>query len=712
MSAPRVAESEKKGSESYLGRFHSRHGSYGTIDVAARLEGTVASPLENPERLFPRRGQVEIHGVIVTKLSAGDWIRFDAAVNTRPRGPDFKAVRWSWLARVAATDPLSSEEARVLLSRTGWRGSEVAGRWAFRLSDGRAVVVSLRRERDGMLRMPRHSLASVAVHPLDDERLLRPSENDHPLYEIADDEASELLDWSEQADHIAHVVRALGGFGDARLDEIIAWLELHADPTTGRVSATGAEHGPALDAARSGELARRLRADRDLMAEYLAAARSDPLVAAAIEEAARDGLEEERRALRADLDGELQQSRAAAVETLEQEIADLRAKLGTALDDELAEIRQESAQRIEQEREAAHAALSADLADRERAAVAKLEEALATRRRELEEEIARGSERVADLESEEETARARLAAANSEIAELEGRADTLRGDLDRLSAASAHQARSPSALPPGRPAPPPMPAPTGLVVRDEVCAAVRRQILLSESGRELMLELLSLMLAGEIPILTGPDVDDFLLVAGRLAAPARTAVLEADPMLVSYEDLWARPGSGAATVFASAAAAADRDGAATLAVIRGIERSGARFWYPTLRQSVGLLPRPLLICATVVNAESEEIAALPADSCSLTIDGALANGAYLAAPGVLGPESAGAGLDPGSAPADYRQAAAELPDFSPDLSISQALRAARVFAESLAFTGDQAIAQKFARTFAASIGRSAPFTPD
>lgn len=712
MNAPTVTESEKKGSESYLGRFHSRHGSYGTIDVAARLEGSVASPLENAERLFPRRGQVEIHGAIVTKLSPGDWIRFDAAANTRPRAPDFKAVRYSWLARVAATEPLSPEEARVLLSRTGWRGSELAGRWAFRLSGGRAVVVSLRRERDGTLRMPRHSLASVVVHPLDEERLLKPSDEDHPLYEVPDDEASELLDWSEQADHIAHVVGALGGFDDARLEEIITWLELHADPTTGRVSATGAEHGPALDAARSGELARRLRADRDLMAQYLAAARSDPLVAAAIEEAARDGLEEERRALRADLDGELQQARAAAVEALENESADRRAKLGTALDEELAGLRQETARRIEQEREAAHAALDADLADRERLAVAKLEETLTTRRRELEEEIARGSERVAELGSEEESARARLAAAIGEIAELEGRADRLRGDLDRLSAAFPRQAHSSGPAPPGRPALPSMPAPVGLVARDEVCAAVRRQILLSESGRELMLELLSLMLAGEIPILTGTDVDDFLLVAGRLAAPARTAALEADPTLVSYEDLWARPGSGAPTIFANAAAAADRDGAATLAVIRGIERSGARFWYPTLRQSVGLLPRPLLICATVIDAESEEVAALPADSCSLTIEGALADGAYLAAPGVLGPESAGGALDPGPPPADYRQAVAELPDFSPDLSVGQALRAARVFAESRALTGDQAIAQKFARTFAASIARSAPFTPD
>lgn len=712
MRAEAAAESEKKGSDSYLGRFRSRQGSYGTIDVAARLEGIVASPLENVERLFAPRGQVEIHGAIVAKLSAGEWLRFDAAANTRPRAPGFKAVRCSWLARVAAIDPLSPEEARILLSRTGWRGGGPAGRWAFRLSGGRAVVVSLKRERDGTLRMPRNALASVAVHPLDEEQLLKPSEEDHSLYEVPDGEADELLDWSEQADHIAHVVRALGGFGDARLDEIITWLELHADPTTGRVSATGAEHGPALDAVRSGELARRLRADRDLMAEYLAAARSDPHVAAAIEAAARDGLEEERRALRAELDGELQQARTRALDALEREIADARTKLGTALDEDLARRREEAAQRIEQERETAQAALANDLAERERATVAKLDETLAARHRALDEEIAQGSARIAALGSEEEDASTRLAVAKVEIAELEGRADRLRGDLDRLSAASVRQAPTSDAASAGRAAGPSMPASTERVGLDAIRAAVRRQVLLSATGRELMLELLSLMLAGEIPILTGPDVDDFLLVAGRLVAPGRTAALEADPTLVSYEDLWARPGSGAATVFANAAAAADRDGTAALAVIRGVERSGARFWYPTLRRSVGLLPRPLLICATIVDAENSEVAALPADSCSLTIAGALVNGASLTAPGVLGPERAGGALDPGPPPSDYLHSVAELPDLSPDMSVGQALRAARVFAEAHALTGDQATAQKFALTFAASIARSAPFTPD
>ena len=107
-----------------------------------------------------------------------------------------------------------------------------------------------------------------------------------PLYDPGDSNPLAVHDWSPGADYVAHVVRALAGADDPRLPELITWLELHREEKTGRVSAIGTDHELAFEALRSGELAARLSADREVMMAYLAAAKKDPAIAAAVDQAA------------------------------------------------------------------------------------------------------------------------------------------------------------------------------------------------------------------------------------------------------------------------------------------------------------------------------------------------------------------------------------------------------------------------------------------
>src|SRR5690606_33497570 len=102
--------------------------------------------------------------------------------------------------------------------------------------------------------------------------------------------------------------------------------------------------------------------------------------------------------------------------------------------------------------------------------------------------------------------------------------------------------------------------------------------------------------------------------------------------------LWARPGSGAPTLLAAASEAA-RDGGAVLVVIRGVERSGARFWFPALSEVLrcGELPRGLLICCTVHEPEHDEVRALPGSVPWLEIANVFSPGAALVGPSLLTP---------------------------------------------------------------------------
>jgi hypothetical protein len=225
-----------------------------------------------------------------------------------------------------------------------------------------------------------------------------------------------------------------------------------------------------------------------------------------------------------------------------------------------------------------------------------------------------------------------------------------------------------------------------------------------------MRRFIGFILAGEVPILEGTERDDFVLIAESLVAAGRLLQFDTDATVLTAEDIWSRPGSSLTSVVGRATQLAASDEGTFLVELRGIDRSAARSWYPSLggycRKS--LLPRRLLIFATIVDATSEEAKALPDDVCRLRADNAIVPGAALVAPNILGGGSGSVAFefDPGPPPGDLSAALPILTELNFQLDVAMSLRVARIALESAVLNPvDQREAMAAAQDYCRSIKR-------
>ncbi|TCU33639.1 hypothetical protein [Rhizobium azibense] len=690
----------------FVGYFVRRQGQYGTVAAVGRVEGDAIELIDEPKRLFPRDGFVETHGLAHhAGLYAGNWVEFDTTRNSRPRAAEYKVLHLKRIPRFAALPHGSDAFYRTLLTQQGWRGDKRPGLWALRLSEDRVIVVDLEADDEGALRISRREARCVrwCVYRQSRVATLGSSVGRDDVYLLDDDMASRgSFDWSDEADHVARVVKALSDVDDPRVSDLIAWLDLHHETGSGNVFVATPDHDAALNALRSGELADRLRADKALMRAYLDAALENDAVKAAVAEHARTGHYAEREQMRAALAGELEaereirtaeiaeetaQRKKAALEALANELGSRAAAERQRLEQDLRQAERVNVQRIDdlnKEHEHRHATLQAEIGE--------VQTMLARKTAEFE-ESASELERV---RSEVEAERAKVCEIHAEIDRLLSVADRLE-EADRAIGDRPQLARAGSAPEIAFENSPPV------SIRSKA-EAIDRHVLLSKDGKDLMRRFLILLLSGEIPILHGPEAEEFLAIATALLCPGRSVLIQADPTLISVEDLWARPGSGARTVLGAAAREA-AEGPAVLAAILGVERSGARFWIPGLAdlRRRGRLPRGFLACAVSDDADHEEIAALPPDLPWLEIGGAISDGAHLAAailaPAVLEASS----LDPGAAPCDFSRSAGLMLDLGFRPGLTFALRAARMLAEAESVVGDEADAKELVADMARSI---------
>ncbi|CAO3414273.1 hypothetical protein [Azospirillum doebereinerae] len=701
-------------SKMLVGRFVRRQGQYGLVEVIARVteEGLIA--VEAADRIYTPRGQVETYGTHAA-LKQGEWVEFDVVKNPRPRAPAYRLAHLRRLPRYAVLPDATVAEYRNLLTKEGWREDHHPGLWALRVSGDKVLVVELARDVDGALRMPKNATGKVKWLEFDDGcvKKLPAGSGSDDLY-LADGSAKGgSFDWSDEADHVAHVIRSLSDANDPRVSDIITWLDLHHEAGTGRVFAATVDHEAAAAALRSGELAEKLRADRELMKSYLDAAVENPAVKEAIAEYAREGENAERAKLRTEFEQKLAAERDRRISELTEELAANRKDAMAKVENDINEhTRRLAAERDDQERG-------------ERAALeAKLEALRAeseAQRSSLEDDIRslKSDKRVADdAKREAETAlkgvRVELECVRSELQRTVAEVDRLLLVASQLELAQRTEARGPAT-------PANMPF-TSFVVPERAFPEhplvsvktkgdlIKQHALLKEQGKALLRKLVVLMLAGELPILTGKGASDLLLIAEAVLSPGRSAIMEADPTLISIEDVWARPGSGAPTAIAVAArAAAERKGS-VFAVIRGVERSGARFWMPALANGLrsGALPRELLICCTVHDRDHEEVAALAKDFNWLEVGDVFAEGAYLAAPMVLtlSKREDLSALDPGSFPSDLTAGSSLLHDFGFKLSLAQAMRVARIYKEAQLLTEEDAVARQIAEDVARAMNET------
>lgn len=677
--------------KSYFGRFVRKQGQYGSVAVVGSVAGTAVEHIADPKKLFAKDGTVETHGVTQhAGLSPGDWVEFDIARNTRPRAAEYKVVHLRRIPRYAVLTEGGDAFYRALLTREGWRGDRRPGLWALRLSGDRVVIVDLELDKGGALRIPRVAARSVPYYRYSDDavvRLMSGNSVEDAYFGIAPEPLGRF-DWSDEADFVARVIRSLADADDTRVSDLIAWLELHQEAGTGKVFATGVAHGAALDALRSGELAERLRADRDLMKVYLDAAMGDEAVAAAVADYAREGHTEARARLIAELKGELDRARAELVAEQNAELAGQRAAAVAALDDEIGKLRASGLAAVDGDLKAAQ--------QRHAEAVALLNSDYQQRHDDLEQRLKAAQAELAEVEEAITHAGSALDAARADLEDARVRVQIATAEVDRLLSVSERL----SSVPASAGQAPASAIPFVFPDRETVSVPALSQsidglAMLSAKGRDLLRRLIILMLSGELPILYGADALDFARVAGAVLSPGRTGIMRADPTLVSIEDVWARPGSGAPTIMA-AATAASASGGSVLIAVTDVETSGLRFWASALADLLRspARPRGLLVFGIAGDVEHEEMKALPRDHATIEIEGAFEPGAFfgaLALPTVAStPQYA---LDAGTTPVHLGVAAKTVSALGFEPGIGLAMRVARIAAEATTMMGDDAAAQ-------------------
>jgi len=672
----------------YYGRFVRKQGQFGSVAVVGRVNGSMAELIADPKRLFAKNGTVETHGVAQhAGLSPGDWVEFDVARNTRPRAAEYRVKHLRRIPRYAVLTKGGEAFYRTLLTREGWRGDRRPGLWALRIAVDRVVIADLELGKDGALRLSRAAARAVAFHPYRDDAVVRlgDASKSEEAYLDLDGSASGVFDWSDEADHVARVIRSLSDANDPRVSDIIAWLELHQEAGTGKVFAATLDHDAALDAVRSGELADRLRADRELMKVYLDAALGDESVALAVAEYARQGNTAGRERLLAALEDEVAERRAGLVADQDAKLAQMRADAMAAVDTDIAALRASRVAEVEglaMRDVADHRSLMADMEGERGQRQAEIDQELEVARLQLSElkgQIENSQDELLSTRGQLESDNERIRAATAEVDRLLSISERMTPALGTVDPAPARTSHVPYSFPDRE-----------TVSIRAVGESIEGLALLSAKGRGLMRQLLILMLAGEMPLAYGTDALDFVKLAGIIATPGRTGLMRADPTCVSIEDLWARPGSGAPTMLA-AAAAASSGGTAVLMGIVGVERSGARIWVPALGEAIrsGTLPRALLVCGVVEDIEHDEVKALPRDAVLLEIEGVFEAGAFfgaLALPTVA--TSQQFAVEPGPVPSEVGAATRILATLGFEPTLGLAVRLARITAEAVSMLGE------------------------
>lgn len=682
----------------YAGTCERRHDMIVHLKVVAVETATGWAPVDNPHKLFRKSGEVEMRGVDSATLRFGEWVKFQ--VGPSERKGQWKATRHHRLyAYYDLSHVQSIEEVRRILTLDGLPTYRAAGLWMLRIHNDQVIQVELTRSGNDIL-LGAH-ITTLPAYDFDPDAVVSmPSgKADDLFYDLNTDvKPCHAYDWTPEKGYIERVVHRLIGTQAPQMAQIVAWLQQHADERTNRVTANPDDVLAAHEALRSGELAKRLAADQTLLRAFTDSLSCDARIASLLERERKALLEEERNTIRQQLETQL------ALETEQQ-----RSLRATELDAELNayEISQraELAEQLEQERREAKENLTAYRA----AQKAEIDNSLGAQRAAMEQEKVELEEACASLahsrdglastlqalEAQAEYLHALVADLKTAAAVLEEQKAQEAVELERLKATAAvvsENSRSVST------AVVPFLRPDTAQISwscSEAGTIIKDFPLLTGDGKRLMEQFLALVLAGETPLLIGPDVEDFLLIAESLMASGRSARLEADPTILTFEDLWIRAGTGLPTPLSQGLSlASSEEPCSVLAVIERVERSGARFWLPALtdRARRGDLPRRFLLCATVEDADCEEAEALRARQIWLPVSEAIVRDAATVAPLWL---SSGyrRELNPGERPAESIESGLGVAQkLANRLGLVNTLRAVRAAAEVAAFhSGKDAI---------------------
>lgn len=563
---------------------------------AQSVDGSMRDLTHTSQNEFPPDGEIELRGARAT-LKQDDWAIAKPVLDGPPR-------RQRWVSQTARKllpfDDLSGlsgpEAARRLLVETGLQDGFI-GEKIFRIGPDEMILVTMARSEDGRTRATSADMTRLPLYRFDPAKILAiPTpggsvslmEKNHQSIEAG------VSNWISDAQYVEQIVRnELATEGEEHRAEAAAAAILlsHADRLAALVSGAG-EPDPkiAREILRSRRLGELLASRPALIAEFMRALRRDPDVSARIEQEISRLTTEAVEAKRSELT-------AGLTASLEAEFAGVRRDRTSKLEAELADLESSSLQelqaRIDSQTSAALSTIEIRKAGLERA-VAELEK---TR------DVLLESHRLTTDE---------IDALNADVGKLTSDVAERKADLDRLLRMEQvlQRAGDRSAKPKKGPTfplsnPSPTATPLGIV---EIPTWLKDSSLLTHAGKRGVAKLAALILSGGVPVVAGAEADDVLEILSSLLAGGALATFDCDPTVISYDDLWRRPGSGAPTTLGLALADAQNSRAVRLCAVRHAELSPSQFWIETLRRAAKQrsLPTEFLICVSRVGEEEGE----------------------------------------------------------------------------------------------------------
>lgn len=565
---------------------------------AQSVDGVMRDLTHTAQTEFAPEGEIELRGALAF-MKQDDWAIARPVLDGPPR-----RQRWVSLAarKLLPFEDLSglpgSEAARRLLVETGLQDGFV-GEKVFRIGSDEMIVVNMTKSEDGRSRATSADMSRLPVYRYDATKVLAVPTPSGSLSLIEKNHQSPetgLANWTSDAQYVERIVRAaLAGDDEEQKAKaaLASTLFARAGKLEGLLSGAG-EPDPKIadEIAKSRRLGELVTSRPSLVADFMAALRRDPAIAERIEqEIARltaEAVEAKRTGLTAEMTA-----------TMEAEFAAVRRERGERLKAELDELETSGLQDLQKKMDAERSSALSAIEVRK----AGLEKAV--------EELKRSRDDLL------ETARAKAAevdAISADITRLSLEVVDRKADLDRLLRmeqvlqAAGDRAETSNAI---QLMPLPHASPTARPLSiEEIADWLKDSRLLTEAGRRAMARIATLVLSGGVPIVEGPEADDALDILSSMLAGGAVTTLDCDPTVISYDDLWRRPGNGELTSLGLALSDVRENSVVRFCAVRRADLSPSQFWIDALRRAgkQRTLPKGFLLCVTRAGEQEDEAA--------------------------------------------------------------------------------------------------------
>jgi hypothetical protein len=592
---------------------------------AQSVDGVMRDLTHTAQAEYAPEGEIELRGARAF-LKQDDWAIARPVLDGPPR-------RQRWVSPTARKllpfEDLSGlagpEAARRLLVETGL--DEVfVGEKIYRISADEMILVKMAKSDDGRARATSADMARLPVFGFDAAKVLAvPTpggsislmEKNHQAPEVG------LANWVSDAQYVEQIVRAaLAGDdeGQKAVAALAATLAAHAGRLEKLLSGTG-EPDPNVvrEISRSRRLAEVVTSRPALVADFMQALRRDPAI--------EDRIEQEIARL--------------AAKAHEEKRAALVAQLTASMEAEFAATRRERGERLKSELDDLETSSLQDLQARMDSERSSALSAIEVRKSALEKAVEELEKSRDALHAENRAKAGEIDAINADITRLSLEAVDRKEDVDRLLRmeqvlqVSGDRARTPKQTP-LMPLSSASPSARPLAI-GEIQDWLKQSQLLTDAGRRGVARVATLVLSGGVPIVDGPEADDVLDILASMLAGGALTTLDCDPTVISYDDLWRRPGSGEPTALGQALADVRETSATRLCAIRRADLAPSHFWFDTLRRAgrQRTIPGAFLLCVTRAGEAEAEAAGSPS---SFRAEGWLERTAGVAALASIGDE--------------------------------------------------------------------------